>query len=54
MICAAAVSVTCAVLGILLSIVYSTPTGSTIVAADMAAFLIFCLLSWLGVGKRKA
>ena len=53
-ICAAAVSVTCAVLGILLSIVYSTPVGSTIVAVDIAAFLIFCVLAWLGVGKRKA
>ena len=53
-VCSAVVSVVCAVLGILLSIVYSTPVGSTIVAADMAAFLFFTVLAWLGVGKRKA
>ena len=53
-ICSAVVSVTCAVLGILLSIVFSTPVGSTIVSVDIAAFLIFCILSWAGVGKRKA
>lgn len=53
-ICAAVVSVVCAVLGILLSIIYSTPVGSTIVTVDIGAFLIFCVLNWAGVGKRKA
>ena len=53
-ICSAAVSVSCAVIGILISILASTPVGSTIVAADIAAFLIFSILARLGVGTRKA
>ena len=53
-ICSAVVSVTCAVIGILVSIVMSTPVGSTIVAADIAAFFIFSILARLGVGTRKA
>ena len=36
-------SVICAVIGILLSILAGTPVGSTIVAADMAAFFISCV-----------
>lgn len=40
-ICSAAVSVTCAVVGILVSILADTPVGSTIVIADIAAFGIF-------------
>lgn len=39
--CSAALSVFCALLGILVSILASTPVGSTIVAADIAAFLGF-------------
>jgi zinc transport system permease protein len=46
-ICAAAVSVACAVLGLLVSILADTPVGSTIVAADIAAFLIFSLIAKL-------
>ena len=53
-ICSAAVSVSCAVIGILISILANTPVGSTIVAADIAAFLIFSILARLGVGTRKA
>ncbi|MBR4332206.1 MAG: metal ABC transporter permease, partial [Clostridia bacterium] len=49
-ICSAVVSVSCAVIGILISILASTPVGSTIVAADIAAFLIFSILARLGVG----
>lgn len=44
-ICAASVSVVCAVAGILVSIVANTPVGSTIVAADIVAFLIFSLIA---------
>ena len=40
-ICSAALSVCCAVIGILISILAGTPVGSTIVAVDIAAFLIF-------------
>ena len=43
-ICSASVSVVCAVLGILISIVCGTPVGSTIVAADIVCFGIFYLL----------
>ena len=39
-ICSAVLSVFCAVCGILLSILAGTPVGSTIVAADILAFLV--------------
>ena len=35
----------CALLGILTSILWSTPVGSTIVAVDIGAFLVFCLIA---------
>jgi len=41
-ICSAVISVTCAVAGILISILADTPVGSTIVAADIIAFATFC------------
>lgn len=41
-VCSAVISVVCAVLGILVSVLASTPVGSTIVVADMLAFFI-CL-----------
>lgn len=41
---AAVISVICALGGIILSILFSTPVGSTIVAADIAAFLLNCLI----------
>ncbi|MBP3379785.1 MAG: metal ABC transporter permease [Ruminococcus sp.] len=44
-ICAAIISVVCAGLGIILSILLSTPVGATIVAADLAAFLVFSGIS---------
>ena len=44
----AVLSVSCALLGIILSILWGTPTGSTIVITDIAAFVI-CLV----VGKIK-
>ena len=40
----AVISVICAVIGILIAILYSTPVGSTIVAADIAAFIICTLI----------
>lgn len=45
--CAAVFSVVCAVAGILISIVAETPVGSTVVAVDIAAFGLFCLLGKL-------
>ncbi len=41
-VCSAALSVVCSVTGLLISIISGTPVGSTIVAADLAAFIIFC------------
>lgn len=41
--CSAALSVTCAGLGILISILAETPVGSTIVMIDIAAFFVFAL-----------
>ena len=42
-VCAAALSVLCALTGILIAVLAGTPVGSTIVAADIAAFLIASL-----------
>ena len=53
-VCSAVLSVSCAVLGMLISILAGTPVGSTIVVADIAVFLICCLLSSLGVGRSRA
>ncbi|MEE1011874.1 MAG: metal ABC transporter permease [Acutalibacteraceae bacterium] len=40
----AVISVTCAIIGIFIAILYGTPVGSTIVAANIAAFIICMLL----------
>ncbi len=50
-ICSAVLSVFCAMLGILISVFAGTPVGSTIVAADIAAFAIFALTGALKRGK---
>ena len=42
-ICSVIISVVCAALGIVLSILFSTPVGSTIVMADMIVFVIFVI-----------
>ncbi len=42
-VCSAVLSVVCAFLGIIISILAGTPVGSTIVAADVAGFAICCL-----------
>lgn len=52
-ICSAILSVLCAVIGILISILAGTPVGSTIVVADIAAFLIFSLMGVVYGGIRK-
>lgn len=44
-ICSAIISVICATSGIILSVLLSTPTGATIVAANLSVFLIFSLAS---------
>ena len=44
-ICSVSLSVSCAALGILASIIAGTPVGSTIVAANIIGFIIFCIVS---------
>ncbi|MBR7071922.1 MAG: metal ABC transporter permease [Clostridia bacterium] len=43
-ICSAVFSVSCTLLGILISIVAGTPVGSTIVAVDIAGFFVFFVI----------
>jgi ABC-type Mn2+/Zn2+ transport systems, permease components len=43
-ICAVLISVVCATLGILLSILIGTPVGATIVVVDIIGFAVFCLV----------
>ena len=50
-VCSAVLSVCCALLGILVSIVGGTPVGSTIVVADIAAFAAFSLIGKAGGAK---
>ena len=52
LICSAVISVICTSLGIIASILLSTPVGATIVTADIAAFLLFCLISAAGTGRH--
>lgn len=42
-ICSAIVSVLCALAGLIISVLAGTPVGSTIVAADLVAFIGFCI-----------
>ena len=46
-VCSVIFSVTCALLGVLISILAGTPVGSTIVAVDIAGFLLFQLAAAL-------
>ena len=50
-VCSVCLSVLCAVIGLLVSILAGTPVGSTIVAADMVAFLVCCLVGKATGGK---
>ena len=47
-VCSAVLSVSCALLGILASILAGTPVGSTIVAIDILAFAVFWLIGRAG------
>ena len=51
-VCAAIVSVVCALIGLFTSILAGTPVGSTIVAADIAVFAVFFVVG--AVTKRTA
>ena len=50
-ICSVVLSVLCAVIGILLSILAGTPVGSTIVAIDIVAFMISCVVGKMAGGR---
>ena len=52
-VCSAVLSVFCALLGMLVSIVTGTPVGSTIVVVDIFSFLIFYLIGLLKEGVKK-
>ncbi len=52
-VCAAVFSVTCAVLGILISILAGTPVGSTIVTVDIIGFGLFSLAGLLSGGRSR-
>ncbi len=45
--CAAVMSVVCFCAGLIISFVYSTPVGATVVAADLAVFLAACAVRLL-------
>lgn len=45
------ISVICAVMGILVSILFSTPVGSTVVTVNIILFFIFCMAGF--VSRRK-
>ena len=51
-VCSAVLSVICAFLGIIISILAGTPVGSTIVAVDAAAFAVCCAAGMI-MGARK-
>ena len=46
-ICSALISVICAAAGILLSVFFSTPVGSTIVCADIVVFAVFRVIAMI-------
>ncbi len=50
--CSAVLSVICAALGIIISILAGTPVGSTIVAVDIVAFGLFSLTGLISGGRR--
>ena len=49
-VCSAALSVCCALLGMLVAVIAGTPVGSTIVAVDIAAFFVFWII---GAAARR-
>lgn len=52
-VCAACVSVFCASTGIIISIVDGTPVGSTIVAVDIAVFVVFWIIGLIKGGVKR-
>ena len=52
-ICSACLSVLCASLGIIISILWETPVGSTIVAVNIVAFGVFSLIGGIKGGFKR-
>ena len=52
LICSACISVVCTLIGLLISILYGTPVGATIVIMDLLCFGIFCAVGALKGGKK--
>jgi zinc transport system permease protein len=52
-VCSAVLSVSCALLGILISILAGTPVGSTIVAVDVVAFVLSCITGKIMGGIKR-
>ena len=50
----AILSVFCAIVGLIVSLLYSTPVGSTIVAIDIVAFAVFSLIGGVIHGSKNA
>ena len=50
-VCAGVLAVICSALGLLISIVLSTPVGATIVAVQVVAFALFCTVSKIKKGN---
>ncbi|MBE6963893.1 MAG: metal ABC transporter permease [Ruminococcaceae bacterium] len=53
-VCAAAVSVACFCAGLTVSFAFSTPVGATVVAANLAVFLLSCAVSLVRRGRLSA
>ena len=51
-ICATVTAVCCSFVGILISVLSGTPVGSTIVAADLAVFIVFSIVGKFLGGKK--
>ena len=51
-ICSAIISVICALIGLLTSILAGTPVGSTIVGVDIVVFIIFMIIGKITGGKK--
>ena len=52
-VCSAVLSVFCSSLGILVSVLFGTPVGSTIVAVDIVAFICSTVIGKIAGGVRK-
>lgn len=52
-ICSAFISVICFFIGVVISYIYATPTGASVVAVNIAAFLLFSLIALLKGGRKS-